>query len=611
MSKKAKLKVHSENLLPIIKRWLYSDKDIFVRELVSNAIDAIHKTKILQDQGEAEQGEQEFRIDIKVDKEAKTLTFSDSGIGMSEEEVERYIAQVAFSSAEEFLENYKSENEGDQMIGHFGLGFYSAYMVSDRVEIQTRSYRADAIPVWWSCDGSTEYEIGEGTRESRGTEITLHVSEKEQEEFLDELYIRQILQRYCRFLPYPVYLNDTLINDKEPLWVKPPSQCSEEEYLDFYKTLYPMGEEPLFWIHLNVDYPFNLQGILYFPKNKTQMEQGKEEIGLYCNRVFVADGCKEVLPEFLLNLRGVIDSPDIPLNVSRSALQMDRTVRQLSMHISKKVADKLVSINKSDAEKYQNSWGDIQVTVKLGALQDPKFYERVKEALIWKNSKDEWTTVEQYTERNAEKKIYYTFEERNTSHFLKMYEERNVEVLCMHPQIDNYLINFLEQKVEGAKFQRIDGGIDESILDKEREKNVLDTDGKSQAEGIATLVRSMLSEQEVEVEAKSLASNSLPGFIMIDEQGRRMRDTMLAMDPKMDTKAFAKRTFVVNTNHKLIESLPKLNKKNPELATALTGQLYQLSLLSQREMGPGEFDNYVEQSSNVLEQLASSLIDEG
>ncbi len=603
---KAKLKVHSENLLPIIKKWLYSDKDIFVRELVSNSIDAIHKTKILRDQGATEATDEEFCIDVRIDKEAKTLTFSDTGIGMTADEVERYISQVAFSSAEEFMSNYKAE--GDQMIGHFGLGFYSAYMIAGRVEIQTRSYRSDAAPVWWSCDGSTEYEIGEGTRTERGTKITLHVTEEEAE-FLDEMTVRTVLNRYCRFLHHPIYLNDTRINEHEPLWVKKPSECTEKDYLDFYRALYPADSEPLFWIHLNVDYPFHLQGILYFPKERRRIDPDKKEIGLYCNRVFVDEGCKEILPEFLLNLHGVIDSPDIPLNVSRSALQMDRTVRQLSSHIAKKVADKLVSLHSSERDTFLESWPDVSVIVKLGAIQDPKFYERVKEVLVWKTSKEEWTTIEEYLERNADSKIYYTTEERSSGHFLKMYEEKGIEVLLADPYIDTYLINFLEGKVDGAKFQRIDGGVDDAILDKDKEKTLLDADGKSQAQGIADFFRHNLGEESVEVEAKSLASNALPGFICIDESSRRMRDSMAAMDPKMDTSAFIKRTFVVNTNHKLVEALPKLGAKNPELATALVGQLFQLSLLSQREMNPNKLNEFVSQSSEVLEKLTTALVE--
>lgn len=606
MEKKA-LEIHSENILPIIKKWLYSDKDIFVRELVSNSIDAIQKVKLLRDKGQVPASQSEMRIDIEIDKESKTLKFKDTGVGMDAEEVQKYIAQIAFSGAEDFMEKYKQEKESDQFIGHFGLGFYSAYMVADKVEIDTLSAKADAEPVFWSCDGSTEYSIDIGTRTEVGTTITLFIN-GENEEFLEEARLKQILSHYCSFLPYPIYLAGNLINSHEPLWIKSPSECTPEDYLNFYRYLYPYDEEPLFWVHLNVDYPFHLKGILYFPKIKQEIDLNKNSIKLYCNRVFVSDNCKDVIPNYLMVLRGIIDSPDIPLNVSRSYLQIDRNVRQLSNHISKKVSDSLAQLYRSDREKFLNVWDDVSILVKLGILEDEKFYERAKEFLIWKNSDAAWTTIEEYLERNREKthdKIYYTKDEKHASNFLGIFKAKNIEVLCCQPPLDPYLIDYIERKISPVKFQRIDGGLDDHLLDKEREKTILDPSGRTEAAKIADFIRHQLSDDKIEVEAKSLAADGLPGFIMIDEQQRRMREYFQRMDPKGDSAALgiAKGTFVVNTNSKLIHSIHQLEEKNPALAKELVRQTYDLALLSQKEMNPNDLNNFINRTNHVLESL--------
>lgn len=608
---KKKLEIHSENILPIIKKWLYSDKDIFVRELVSNACDAIYKVKILRDQGELIANEQDFRIDVQIDKKARTLKFIDTGIGMDADEVQRYIAQIAFSGAEEFLNKYKSNNEQEQVIGHFGLGFYSSYMVAEHVEINTLSYKHDAQPVFWSCDGTSEYEIDKGTRTTRGTEITLYL-DKDEDEYLDEFHLDKILHHYCDFLPYPIYLDGQRINSKDPLWLKSPAECNNDDYLEFYRHLYPMQEEPLFWVHLNVDYPFHLKGILYFPKLRRDFDLNKSTVKLYCNRVFVSDNCKDVIPNYLMALRGVIDSPDIPLNVSRSYLQMDRTVRQLSSHISKKVADSLGTLYRNERERFIKCWDDVSVVVKVGAVEDEKFYERSKEFLIWKDVDGKWTTVEEYLERNREKtkdKILYT-RENKTSHFLDIYRQRNVEVLEANNPIDPYLINFLERKLAPVAFQRIDAGIDESIIDKSREKTILDASGKTEAGKLADFIRSKLSNENVEVEAKSLASDSLPGFIVIDEKQRRMREYMQAVDPTAaeQLSAFNKNTFVVNTNNPLMTLIQKLDRSHPELAQELVRQAYDLALLSQREMSPDALHAFIARTGHVLEKLAEQAV---
>lgn len=603
------LEIHSENILPIIKKWLYSDKDIFARELVSNACDAIKKVKMLRDRGEVSATDDEFKIEIAIDKKEKTLKFIDTGIGMDAPEVEKYIAQIAFSSAEEFLEKYQSKNEGDQFIGHFGLGFYSAYMVAEHVEIDTLSYKEGAEPVFWSCDGNREYTLEKGKRQTRGTEITLFVDDSS-EEFLEEDKLKEVLHHYCLFLPYPVFLQGKRINTHEPLWIKNPSECSEKDYLEFYRYLYPSQEEPLFWVHLNVDYPFNLKGILYFPKLRREFDISKNTVRLYCNRVFVSDNCKDVIPEYLMVLQGVLDSPDIPLNVSRSYLQMDRTVRQLSGHISKKVSDSLTTLFRNDREKYLNCWEDISPIVKLGAIEDGKFYERVKELIIWKIVGGEYTTVEQYLDMNGSKtnnKILYARDETQLSHFVEIYKKKGIEIILANSPLDSYLMQFFESKLGTVKFQRIDAGLDDNILDKDREKTVLDQEGKTEAGRLADFIRSKLSDKNIEVEAKSLATDELAGFVMIDENQRRMRDYLVSLNPKEagdQLGSLGKKTFIVNTNNPLIATVRRLNETHADLATEVVKEIYDLSLLSQRELDPKSLNAFVARSMHVLEHLA-------
>lgn len=605
---KQTLQIHSENILPIIKRWLYSDKDIFVRELVSNACDAIYKVKLLQDQGHTTAEIADFKIEIAVDKEKRTLTFRDNGIGMDAEEVEKYIAQIAFSGAEDFMSKYKSDNENDQIIGHFGLGFYSAYMVAQKVEINTLSYKPNAQPVLWSCDGSSEYLIEKGSKETRGTEITLFI-DQESDEYLEDHRLKGILKHYCSFLPYPVYLNESLINDVQPLWIKSPSECTKKDYIDFYRYLYPSEEEPLFWVHLNVDYPFHMKGILYFPKIRRDFDRNKNSVQLYCNRVFVSDNCKDIIPDYLMVLRGVIDSPDIPLNVSRSYLQMDRTVRQLSSHISKKVSDSLNTLYRDDRERFIECWEDVSIVVKLGILEDEKFYERVKEVLIWKNTEGAWTTISKYVEDNGSKtkdKIFYTRDPDHALHFLEMYSQNGIEVLCADAPIDPYLMQFLEKKLSPVSFQRIDAGIDENILDKSKEKIVLDASGKTEAAHLADFIRSKLADDKITVEAKSLANESLPGFILIDENQRRMRDYLMSLDPKEANSRMehlTNHTFVINTNNPFIAAIQKINTIDAELAKDLVKQSYDTALLSQREMNPASLNEFIQRNNRVLEKL--------
>ncbi len=599
------LKIHTENILPIIKKWLYSDKDIFVRELVSNACDAIQKCRVLRDHGELDTPDDAFRIDIQVDKSAHTLTFTDNGIGMTAEEVEKYIAQVAFSGAEEFIGKYSTQNEKDQIIGHFGLGFYSSYMVAENVAIDTLSYQNGSEPAFWTCDGSTSYTLDKGSRDSRGTQITLSVG-KENEEFLEESRLRSILQHTCAFLPFPIFLNGAQINKKQPLWLKNPSDCTDAEYLEFYRSLYPAESDPIFWIHLNVDYPFHLKGILYFPKITRRFDWNQNTIKLFCNRVFVSDNCKDLIPDYLMILQGAIDSPDIPLNVSRSTLQMDRTVRQLSQHISKKVSDRLSSLYAMEREKFQKAWPDIEMIIKLGMLQDEKFYERSKDFLIWKNSKEEWTTVQEYLERHKEQykgKVFYSAEDQLQSHALELYKQRGIEILKASSLVDTPLINLLEDKIDDVKFQRIDSAIDDTLVDSSREKTLLDAEGRTESFKIADFIRSKLKLDNLTVEAKSLTSDSVPALLIIDEEMRRMRETMALAQQAMPPHFVPKRTFVVNTNNKLVQSIYQLKEKDPVLAKEMVQHLYELSLLSQRELDPSTLSQFVARSSQILEKL--------
>ncbi len=594
------LSIHSENILPIIKKWLYSDKDIFIRELVSNATDALNKVKILRDQGQLTTDEKEWKISIKIDKARKVLTIADTGIGMTEEEVEKYIAQIAFSGAEEFVAKYKEAKE--PIIGHFGLGFYSSYMVAHQVEIDTQSYLPGSEAVFWSCDGTENYSIGAGARSSRGTEVILHLDEQNLE-YLEESRLRDLLLRYCSFMPFPIELNGKSIGNQPPLWLRNPSACTEKEYLSFYRQLFPLDPEPLFWVHLNVDYPFHLQGILFFPKIHRRFDKEESRIKLFCNRVFVSDDCKEILPDYLTLLRGAIDSPDIPLNVSRSYLQVDQNVRQLSAHISKKVSDRLSLFYKSEREKYIGSWPDIEMVVKLGILQDEKFYDRVKDLLIWKNSEDNWTTIGEYLERAKEKKIYYSGVDRSAQ-ILNLYKEKKIEILFAPLPLDTALIQYLEDKLS-ISFQRIDGALDDSLLDASREKTLLDADGKTQAAKIASFIRQALEVDHLEVEAKSLASDQLPAVLILDEQKRRLRDYMVLTQGK--TMIPTQKTFIVNTNSPLIQMIVRLEPKQPEIAREIAKGVYDLSLLSQRELEPSELERVVARQTQILEKLGSLI----
>lgn len=601
---KANLSVHTENILPIIKKWLYSDKDIFVRELISNACDAINKCKILQEHGQLEGVDlSECRIDVNIDKTAKTLTFKDTGIGMTHEEVEKYIAHIAISGAEDFVQKYTSSNEKEQIIGHFGLGFYSAYMVASQVTIDTLSHQPNATPALWSCDGSATYDLDTGTRTERGTTITLFV-EKESEEFLEESTIRTIISRYCAFLPIPIYLNGQQLNNKEPLWLKNSADCTEQEYLEFYRSLYPMQQDPIFWVHLNVDYPFHLKGILYFPKIHNQFDFSNNSIKLFCNRVFVSENCKDLIPDYLMILQGAIDSADIPLNVSRSTLQMDRTVRQLASHISKKVSDRLSSLYSIDRDKFLQFWPNIELIIKLGILQDEKFYDRVNECLVFNTIQGQWLTAKEYLELHKEKtgnKLFYVTQDQKKSPLIDLYTKQGIDVIIASSPVDVPLMSFLEGKLEQAQFQRIDGALHDHLIDPSREKTLLDANGRTESAKIASFIKSHLPN--LEVEAKSLKEDSTPAFLVIDEEMRRLKETMALSKQTMPLDFPAKKTFVVNTNNPLIQSINTLQHTQPDLAKQMVHHLLDLSLLSQRQLEPDALAPFIERSTSLLETL--------
>ncbi len=605
-----KLKIHSENLLPIIKKWLYSDRDIFLRELVSNSCDALSKLCILRDSEGLEVDESAFRIEVNLDKEAKTITIIDNGLGMTPHEVEEYICQLAFSGAEDFAKKYETKETKDSFIGHFGLGFYSAFMVSSDVEIDTLSYKRGEVAAHWKSDGSTSYHLTEGTWSTRGTKITLHVSD---EEYLDPVKVKQTLKKYCAFLPFPVYFqegpsNQERINPDEPLWVKNPSQCTDEEYLAFYKKLYPFEPDPIFWIHLNIDHPFHLQGILFFPKITPRFDFSHSNMKLFSSRVFVSENVEGLFPDFLTVLRGAIDSSDIPLNVSRSYLQMDSTVRKLSLHIAKKVADKLATFYAETPDKYEKAWPDMETIIKLGMLHDEKFYERAQPLLIWKNTEGKWQTVETYNKAHGEAynhKVFYTINDSEHSTFLDLYKEKGIEVLIAGGTLDTAIFNNLESKSEPKfKFQRVDGGIDDLIIDSNKAKDLLHADGRSEAAHIAEKIKLDLEVDGIGVEAKSLATESLPGFVMIDESARRMREYLIMTQKEMPHDIFGKHTFVVNTNNPLIQKMLQIREAEPELAKLLIKQIYHTSLLAQRELHPEILPHYIKQTTQTLEKLA-------
>ncbi|WP_346961924.1 molecular chaperone HtpG [Clostridium sp.] len=612
------ISIHTENIMPIIKKWLYSDKDIFVRELISNGCDAISKLERLVTFGEATVKESNYEVTVSLNKDEKTIKFKDNGIGMTSEEVKKYINQVAFSGAEEFLSKYKDKiDEGKGIIGHFGLGFYSAFMVSEKVEIDTLSYKEGEEAVKWICDGGTEYEIESSERNSRGTTITLHISE-DSNEFLDYYKLRQIIKKHCNFFPVEIYLIDenekkdekdsegniekTPLNDTKPLWMKAPKDCTDEEYKEFYRKVFNEYNDPLFWIHMNVDYPFSLKGILYFPKLKHEFEATEGEVKLYNKQVFVADNIKEVIPEFLLLLKGVIDCEDIPLNVSRSFLQKDNNVSKVSRHIVNKVADKLTSLFKNHRDEYNDFWKDINIFIKYGCLRDEKFYEKVKDIIIFKTTNGDHVTLTQYLENNEEnhdKKVIYVNDEKQQSQYIKILKDNGLEAVILNTTLDSHFITLMESKEEGVQFSRIDSDLTEIL------KVDVKNENQEENEKIEELFKNSINKEELKISIEPIKTEEVPAMITLSEQSRRMAE-MSVMFGGGDMSMFPKEeTLVINSTNPLIKKLFNLSKdeNKKDLANDICNHVYDLAMISHGQLDAEEMANFIKRSNDLLGRL--------
>ena len=687
--KHGSLSINSDNIFPIIKKWLYSDHDIFYRELISNGCDAITKLKKLEMMGEytsPENAKNDIRVII--DPEKKTLKFIDTGLGMTAEEVEEYINQIAFSGATDFIEKYKDKANDDQIIGHFGLGFYSAFMVADAVHIDTLSYKEGAAPVHWECDGGTEFDMKEGDRTVVGTEITLFLNE-DCLEFCNEYKAREVIQKYCSFMPYPIYLekanapeefetinpedkkdDDVVVetveedkpgkeegstekvtklkikkrpvalNDTHPLWTKHPNECTKEEYVDFYRKVFKDYKEPLFWIHLNMDYPFNMKGILYFPKINMEYESIEGTIKLYNNQVFIADNIKEVIPEFLLLLKGVIDCPDLPLNVSRSALQNDGFVKKIAEYITKKVADKLAGMCKTDKEEYDKYWDDISPFIKFGCLKDDKFCEKMNDYILFKNLDGKYLTLpecleikpqdeeenkenavdengnkveaevvgdksedeasgENTEEEKKEKIIYYVTDEQQQSQYINMFKAAKMDAVILTHNIDQPFISQLEQKNEGIKFQRIDADVTDALKSKTSKK--AEKEMEEQAESISKLMKKALKNDKITVKVEKLKNKKISSMITLSEESRRMQDMMKMYSmPGMDMSAFGGEgeTLILNANHPLVQYITE--HQDGENAEMICEQLYDLAKLQHAPLSADAMTKFVARSNDIM-----------
>jgi molecular chaperone HtpG len=644
------ISIHTENIFPIIKKWLYSDHEIFIRELISNGVDAISKLNMLSRSGEYK-GEATSEITIAIDKEAKTLSISDSGIGMTADEIKRYINQVAFSSAEEFITKYK-DNSDQQIIGHFGLGFYSSFMVADRVDIDTLSWQDGAQAVHWSCDGSTSFELSQSDRTQRGTTITLHLNDDEQE-YLEEARIRQLIKTYCDFMSVPIKLGDEVVNKQEALWKKSPADLTDEDYLNFYRYLYPFEEEPLLWVHLNTDYPFVVNGILYFPKLKPDVELNKGQIKLFCNQVFVSDNCEEIIPKFLTPLRGVIDSTDIPLNVSRSFLQADRTVRRIADYVAKKVGDRLKELYRDNQAEYIRTWQDLGTFVKFGSLNDEKFKKQVQDYVIFRSTADlaqsdkpkvevqaegddAWadvgetpatdangafyTTIKEYLERNKDKhenRIYYATDEVSQATYINLLKSQGLEVLFMDSFIDTHFVSFLEQEYSDVKFSRVDADLDETLIDGDKANEIVDSaTNKTRSEQIKEVFEKALNRPKITIRTEALKSadqSAPPAMVLLPEELRRMQE-MSAFLQQQSVQFPEAHTLLVNTSHPLIQNVAKLGQggiiqpdgspsPSEQLAKLICEQVYDLALMAQKGFDADSMKAFTERSTNLLTQL--------
>ena len=626
VQEKGTISINTENIFPIIKKFLYSDHEIFLRELVSNAVDATQKMKRLATLGHYSKDLGDIKVKVAVDEAAKTLTISDNGIGMTAEEIKKYINQIAFSGATEFMEKFKEAKDANEIIGRFGLGFYSAFMVSEKVEIQTLSYQDGAEAARWVCDGSTSFEITEGSRTERGTDVILYLN-AESEEFLQQHRIREILNKYAKFLPVPVQFGtktesipdgedeegkpkykteevDDIINNTQPIWIKSPTELKDEDYLDFYRELYPMAEEPLFWIHLNVDYPFNLTGVLYFPKLKNDFEIQKNKIKLFSRQVFITDEVKDIVPEFLMLLHGVIDSPDIPLNVSRSFLQADSNVKKINSYISRKVADKLNELFKKDRKSYEEKWNDIGMFVKYGAISDEKFYEKAKEFLLLTNTRNEHFTLEEYkakvkdfqTDKNGQLVYLYTADTERQHSYIQAANKKDYDVLLMNSPIDTHFIQNLEMKLEKTSLKRVDADVLDKLIEKEDgAKHTLTEDETGKLKAV---FEKAIGNPLMKVEVESQHSEGLPVTITMEEWMRRMKD-MSKMGGGMSFYGSMPDSYkvAINANHKLVE---KILKAGEEQQTAMAKQAFDLALLAQGMLKGADLTAFVERSVEVI-----------
>lgn len=628
MQEKGSISIHTENIFPVIKKFLYSDNEIFLRELVSNAVDASQKIKRLSSLGQFQGELGDLTIDVKFDENAKTITISDRGIGMTAEEIKKYINQIAFSGATEFMEKFKEANDANEIIGRFGLGFYSAFMVADRVEIQSLSSQEGAVPAHWTCDGSTSYEIGEGTRTERGTDVILHINEESQE-FLSEGRLSEILNKYARFLPVPVRFGtrsesqpdgedeegkpkyksvdvDNIINNTSPAWTKAPSELKDEDYLAFYRELYPYSmDEPLFWIHLNVDYPFNLTGILYFPKVKNEMEMQRNKIQLYSRQVFITDEVKDIVPEFLMLLQGVIDSPDIPLNVSRSFLQADSNVKKINNYITKKVADKLNEIFKADRKNFEQKWNDISLFIKYGMLSDEKFAEKANDFCLLSNVDGESFTLKEYYEKVRDIQVdkdgniiyLYTNDASQQDGFIASVKEKGYDVLALDGQLDSHFVAYLEQK-GGEKIQakRVDADVVDKLIQKDENQTLsLSEEESKQA---SEIFEKAIARADMKVEVDALQTDDLPVSVTEDEFMRRMKD-MAKTGGGMGFYGTLPDNYkvTVNGNHPLIK---RILESSEEEGTQLAKQAFDLALLSRGLLKGGDLTSFIKRSVGMI-----------
>ena len=600
-TEKGKISIHTENIFPIIKKFLYSDHEIFLRELVSNAVDATQKLRQLSSFGEFGGELGDLKVTVSLDEEAKTITVSDNGIGMTADEVKKYINQIAFSGASDFLEKYKDKTDDKgQIIGHFGLGFYSAFMVAEKVEIVTKSFKDDAEAVRWVCDGSTEFELTAAERPERGTDIILHIA-PDSEEFLNKGRIRGILDKYARFLPVPVEFDGQVVNNTTPIWTKSPSELTDEDYKTFYRELYPMSEEPLFWIHLNVDYPFNLTGILYFPRIKNELRFQREKIQLYSRQVFITDEVKDVVPDFLMMLHGVIDSPDIPLNVSRSFLQADANVKKINGYITRKVADKLNDLFNADRKGFEEKFDDIGLFIKYGILSDDKFWEKAKNFVLLKNTAGEFATLDEYrekvqanqTDKDGTLVLLYTSDRKQQDAYIESAIRRGYEVLLMDNVIDSHFINTLEQKLEKVNFQRVDADTLDKLIDKGlNNESVL---SEADTTKLKEVFEQVLDNKMLSVSIEAQPTDELPVTITQPEFMRRMKDmSAMSGEQSMYGNFPMMLNVVVNANHPLVNKI--LTETDADAQKALVKQVYDLALLSQNMLTGAELTAFVRRS---------------